>query len=59
MLGFNPVQDYSNYDVRTHHTNVDTAERVKDADLQQTATVLASFLYHAAMREGALPRTKK
>ena len=30
MPGFNPVQDYDDYDVREHHTNVDTAERVMD-----------------------------
>ena len=26
--GFNPIQDYTNYDTRTHHTNMDTAGRV-------------------------------
>ena len=28
MPGFQAVQDYINYDVRTHHTNMDTAERI-------------------------------
>lgn len=55
MLGFNPVQDYVDYDVRTHHTNVDTPERVRPADIQQGAIILASFAYHAAMRDGRLP----
>ena len=27
--GFNPIQDYTNYDVRTHHTNMDTADRLE------------------------------
>ncbi len=54
--GFNPVQSYADYDVRTHHTNVDTAERVKDEDLRQAAVVLASFVYHAATRDERIPR---
>ena len=56
--GFNPVQDYVNYDVRTHHTNMDTFERVKIADLQQCAIVMASFAYHAAMRAEKIPTGK-
>jgi Zn-dependent M28 family amino/carboxypeptidase len=50
--GFNAIQDYREYDVRTHHTNMDSHERVADEDLKQAAIVLASFAYHAAMREG-------
>jgi hypothetical protein len=53
--GFNVVQDYTDYDVRMHHTNVDTFERVREADLQQNAIVLASFLYDAAMRKEKIP----
>jgi carboxypeptidase Q len=53
--GFNPVQDYVDYDVRTHHTNMDTFERVKADDLKQCAVVLASFAYHAAVRAEKLP----
>ncbi len=53
--GFNPVQDYVDYDVREHHTNADTAERVKEQDLKQNAVILASFIYHAAMRNDPLP----
>ena len=55
MLGFNPVQDYENYDIREHHTNVDTAERIVVDDLKQNAVILASFLYHAAVRPQRLP----
>lgn len=53
--GFNPVQDYVDYDVRTHHTNMDTYERVKAEDLKQCAVVLASFAYHAAVRAEKIP----
>jgi carboxypeptidase Q len=53
---FNPIQDYVDYDVRTHHTNVDTFERVREADLKQAAIVMATFAYHAAMRAEKMPR---
>jgi carboxypeptidase Q len=56
LPGFNPIQDYVDYDVRTHHTNVDTYERVREADLKQAAIVMASFAYHAAMRPEKMPR---
>ncbi len=43
--GFNPIQDYVNYDVRTHHTNMDTVERVEVKDIRQAALVMAWFAY--------------
>ena len=54
--GFNPVQDYDTYDVRTHHTNVDTYERVQEADLKQNAIVLAWIAYNAAVTDQKFPR---
>jgi hypothetical protein len=54
--GFNPIQDYTNYDVRTHHTNMDTAEHVNIADVRQAALMMAAFAYDAAMRETKMPR---
>jgi carboxypeptidase Q len=54
--GFNPVQEYATYDVRTHHTNVDTYERVREEDLKQNAAVLAWFIYNAAVTDEKLPR---
>jgi hypothetical protein len=56
VLGFNPVQDYVGYDVREHHTQVDTAERIDEADLKQAAVILASFVWHAAQRAERIPR---
>jgi Zn-dependent M28 family amino/carboxypeptidase len=53
--GFNPIQDYTDYDVREHHTNADTPERIRVDDLKQNAIVLASFIYHAAMRTEPIP----
>jgi hypothetical protein len=52
---FNAIQDYRDYDVRTHHTNMDFYERVTEEDLKQAAIVLAVFAYQAAMREGEIP----
>ena len=54
--GFNPVQDYVTYDVRTHHTNVDTYERVREEDLKQNAVVLAWMIYSAANTAEKFPR---
>jgi hypothetical protein len=54
--GFNPVQDYVNYDIRTHHTNMDTVERLEEKDIQQAAIVMATFAYQAAMADQKIPR---
>jgi carboxypeptidase Q len=54
--GFQAVQDYVTYDVRTHHTNVDFAERIEPGALKQAATVMAAVLYQAAMRDGTFPK---
>ena len=42
-------------DARTYHTNVDVFDRVVPEYLKQGAIVLASFLYHTAMRDEKLP----
>jgi hypothetical protein len=54
--GFNPIQDYSNYDIRTHHTNMDTDDRVNVADIRQAAIVMAAFAYDAAVDSQKIPR---
>ena len=54
--GFQAVQEYLNYDVRTHHTNMDFAERLDPAALKQASVVMATVLYQAAMREGTFPK---
>jgi carboxypeptidase Q len=54
--GFNPIQDYVNYDIRTHHTNMDTPERVNVDALRQAAIVMATFAYQAANLDRKLPR---
>ncbi len=54
--GFNPIQDYGNYDIRTHHTNMDTNDRLDTNDIRQAAAVMAWFAYSAAMQDQRFPR---
>jgi hypothetical protein len=54
--GFNPIQSYELYDIRTHHTNMDTLERFDASALKQAAVVMATFAYQAAMLDGLFPR---
>src|SRR5438128_4621110 len=49
------IQDYGNYDVRTHHTNMDTIDRVDEKDIQQAAIVMATFAYNAANLDRKIP----
>ena len=56
LPGFSAIKEYNGYDVREHHTNADFAERVSEAGLKQSAIVLATFAYHAAMRNEKIPR---
>lgn len=53
--GFNPIQDYGNYDIRTHHTNMDTVDRVDVKDIRQAAAVMAWFAYNAAEDDRRIP----
>jgi len=54
--GFQFIQDRMDYGSRTHHSNMDTFERLQPADLAQAATVEAIFVYNTAMRDQMLPR---
>jgi len=56
--GFNPIQDYVNYDIRTHHTNMDTNERLQEKDIQQAAIVMATFAYNVANLDRKIPFRK-
>jgi hypothetical protein len=49
-------QDPLDYETRTHHTNMDTFERLVPEDLRQAAIVLATMLFNTAMRDQMLPR---
>jgi carboxypeptidase Q len=56
LPGFQFVQDRLEYNARSHHSNMDTYDRVQRDDLLQQATVAAVFAYDAAMRDEKLPR---
>jgi peptidase M28-like protein len=50
------IQDPLEYDTRTHHTNIDTYDRLVPDDLRQASVVVATLLYNTATRDGLLPR---
>ncbi len=56
LAGFQFIQDPIEYDTRTHHTNMDAYDHLSADDLKQAATIVASFVYNAAMRDEKLPR---
>ena len=55
--GFNPIQSYENYDIRTHHTNMDTVDRTDVKDVRQASVAMAWFAYQAAMSDRKVPRS--
>ena len=56
LPGFQFVQDRIEYRARTHHFNMDTFDKLLPRDLMINASVVASFAYHAAMRDERFPR---
>ena len=56
LPGFQFIQDPLDYSTRTHHSNLDTFDHAVADDLKQASVVVASFAYHAAMRDERLPR---
>ncbi|MBX3277880.1 MAG: M20/M25/M40 family metallo-hydrolase [Acidobacteria bacterium] len=56
LPGFQFIQDPVEYDTRTHHSNMDTYERLQAEDLKQASVIMAAFVYNAAMRDERLPR---
>jgi hypothetical protein len=56
LAGIGFGQDPIEYNTHTHHTNLDTYERVIEADVKDSAIAIAATLYQLAMRDGMLPR---
>lgn len=56
LPGFQFIQDPMEYYARTHHSNLDVYDHLERESLMQASVVVASFLYHAAMRPEKLPR---
>jgi carboxypeptidase Q len=53
---FQFMQDRLEYNSRSHHSNMDTVDRVQRDDLVQAAIVVSTFAYNTAMRPEKLPR---
>lgn len=56
LPGFQFMQDRLEYNSRTHHSNMDTVDRLQRDDLAQMAIVTAVFAYNTAMRQERIPR---
>ena len=56
LPGFQFIQDPMDYDTRTHHSDMDTYDRLHAFDLEQAAVVEAIFLYNTAQRDEMIPR---
>ncbi len=56
LPGVNSILDPIQYGTHTWHTNLDTYERIVEDDVKKAAIVVASTVYHLAMRDELLPR---
>ena len=56
LPGFQFIQDEVEYGTMTHHTNLDSYERLQPSDMAKNATIAAAFAYLAANRDEKLPR---
>jgi len=56
LPGFQFIQDTVEYNSMTHHTNLDSYERLQPEDMRRNATIAAAFAYLTANREELLPR---
>jgi carboxypeptidase Q len=56
LPGFQFVQDEVEYDSRTHHSNMDTYERIQANDMMRNAVIVATFVMNTANRDDKLPR---
>ena len=56
LPGFQFIQDEMDYETRTHHSDMDTFDRLHEFDLEQGAIVEAIFLYNTAQRDAMMPR---
>jgi len=59
LPGIGLSQDPIEYQTYTWHTNLDTYERIIEEDVKKSAAIIASAIYHLAMRDELLPRFSK
>jgi carboxypeptidase Q len=58
LPGIGTQQDPIEYFTTTWHTNLDTYERIIEADVKASAIIFAAAVYHLAMRDELLPKFK-
>jgi Zn-dependent M28 family amino/carboxypeptidase len=56
LPAFQFMVDRLEYNSRSHHSNMDTVDRVQRDAMVQHATVMAVFAWNAANRDDKLPR---
>lgn len=56
LPGFQFIQDGLDYGTRTHHATMDVYDRIIPEDLKQSAIIMATFAYNAALRDEKIPR---
>ena len=56
LPGFQFIQDEVEYTTRTHHSNMDVFDRIQADDMKQISTIVAAFVYQAAMMDDMMPR---
>jgi carboxypeptidase Q len=56
LPGFEFIQDPMDYETRTHHSDMDTYDRLHEGDLEQAAVVEAIFLWNTSQRDAMMPR---
>lgn len=56
LPGFQFIQDPMDYETRSHHSDMDTVDRLHEADLEQAAVVEAIFLWNTSQRDAMMPR---
>jgi carboxypeptidase Q len=56
LPGFQFIQDPMDYETRVHHSDMDTYDRLHQADLEQAAVVEAIFLWNTSQRDTMMPR---
>src|SRR5580700_1878172 len=59
LPGIGMSQDPIEYGSMTHHTNLDTYERIIPDDVQKAATIIAAGVWHVANRDQMVPRFTK
>ncbi|HEY1341161.1 MAG TPA: M20/M25/M40 family metallo-hydrolase [Bryobacteraceae bacterium] len=59
LPGVGMSQDPIEYNSMTHHTNLDTYERIIPDDVQKAAAIIAAQVWHVANRDEMVPRFSK